>query len=181
MGVLTYLMITSADGYTADAQGRFDWATPTPTIHAHVERFTRGLSGQIYGPRMWETMKVWRDIRPGDGGDYGELADVMYQYGETWRSIPTHVFNRREGNPLTGDALRELKAASGGTLSIGGPGLAAVALREGEVEEVARYIVPHAAGGGTPWWPVGLDADLELLDEESVDAGWVYLRYRVVV
>ena len=67
MGSLVYLMITSADGYTADADGNFDWAVPTPALHAHAERFTRGLSGQIYGPRMWETMRVWRDIRPGDG------------------------------------------------------------------------------------------------------------------
>lgn len=181
MGTLIYLMVTSADGFTAGPDGTFDWAEPTPAVHEHVERFTRTLSGQIYGPRMWETMKVWQDIRPGDGGDYGDLTDVMYQYGETWRSIPTHVFNRREGNPLTGDALRELKAASGGMLSIGGPGLAAVALRAGEVEEVARYVVPHATGGGTPWWPLGLDADLELIEEELVDAGWVYLRYRVVL
>ena len=54
--------------------------------------------------------------------------------------------------------LRELKAASGGELSIGGPGVAALALEWGEVDEVARYLVPHTTGGGTPWWP----ADWEL-------------------
>jgi dihydrofolate reductase len=180
MGTLVYLMITSADGYTADADGNFDWAQPTPAIHSHVEAFTRSLGGQIYGPRMWETMKVWRDIRPGDGNDYGEMAPVMYSYGEAWRALPVHLFDRSKGEPLTGEALRELKAASGRPLSIGGPGLAAVALREGEVDEVARYVVPFAAGGGTPWWPAGLDARLELIDEEHVDAGWIYVRYRVI-
>jgi dihydrofolate reductase len=180
MGSLVYLMITSADGYTADADGNFDWATPTPALHAHAEHFTRGLSGQIYGPRMWETMRVWEDIRPGDGQDYGDMAEVMYSYGEAWRSLPTHVFDRSQGNPLTGDRLRELKAASGGPLSIGGPGLAAVAVREGEVDEVARYVVPHVTGGGTPWWPRDVGARLELIGHERVDAGWVYLRYRVL-
>ena len=180
MGTLTYLMVTSADGFTADADGRFDWAEPTPTIHAHVERFTRTLSGQIYGPRMWETMKVWNDIRPGDGQDYGELADVMYSYAEAWRALQTHVFDRSKGNPLTGDALRDIKAASGGAMSIGGPGLAAVALREREVDEVARYVVPRVVGGGTPWWPQGIAARLELMESQSVDAGWEYLRYRVL-
>jgi len=179
MGSLTYTMITSADGFTADADGRFDWAVPTASIHRHVERLTATLSGQIYGPRMWETMKVWRDIRPGDGGDYGELEQEMYSFAETWRAIPAHVFSRGEGKPLTGDVLRKLKAASDGTLSIAGPGLAAVALREGLVDEVARYVVPVAVGGGTPWWPTGVRSDLVLLANEVLDAGWVYQQYRV--
>lgn len=180
MASLTYLMITSADGYTARPDGTFDWYMPTPTFHHHVEKFTRGLSGQIYGPRMWETMKVWNDITPGDGNDYGELAQEMYQYGETWRALTTHVFSRADGNPLTREALRELKAASDGELSIGGPGLAEVALGWGEVDEVARYVVPYASGGGTPWWPLGLEARLELTDCENVDSGLIYLRYRVL-
>jgi dihydrofolate reductase len=180
MGRLAYLMITSADGFTAGPDGTFDWSLPTPVIHRHVGEITKTLAGEIYGARMWETMKVWQDIRPGDGNDYGELAEAMYEYGEIWRSMPHHVFSRSRGKPLTGEALRELKAASGGTLGIAGPTLAAVALRLGEVDEVARYVVPHATGGGTPWWPEGLEADLELIESEAVDAGWVYLRYRVV-
>ena len=180
MATLTYLMITSADGYTARPDGTFDFYVPSPAFHHHVEKFTRGLSGQIYGARMWETMRVWEGIHPGDGEDYGELADEMYRYGETWRALPTHVFSRADGKPLTGAALRELKAASGGELSIGGPEIAAVALELGEVDEVARYVVPHATGGGTPWWPLGLEAGLELTEHEHVDAGVVYLRYRVL-
>jgi len=96
-----------------------------------------------------------------------------------WRSTPKHVFSRAEGKPFTGEALRELKAASDGILSISGPGLAAVALREGEVDEVARYIVPVCLGGGTPWWPGGVRASLELLDQQVLTGGWMFLRYAV--
>ncbi len=180
MATLTYLMITSADGYTADSDGDFSWGEPSPVFHRHVETFTRGLAGQIYGPRMWDTMRVWQDITRGDGNDYGELAEEMYQYGETWRALPTHVFSRAEGKPLTQEALRELKAASDGELTIGGPGLAAVALQWGEVDEVARYVVPYATGGGTPWWPLGLSSKLESIAQEDVDGTWSYLRYRVL-
>lgn len=179
MGTLTYLMITSADGFTTSPGGGFEWSLPTPSIHRHTAAVTRNLAGEIYGPRMWETMRVWQDIKPGDGGDYGELADAMYEFGEQWRGIPHHVFNRQEGNPLTREKLRELKAATGGELSISGPGLAALALEWGEVDEVARYIVPHVTGGGTPWWPRGLSAELDLVDEQRLEAGWVYVRYRV--
>lgn len=89
------------------------------------------------------------------------------------------MFSRAEGKPFTGEALRELKAASDGILSISGPGLAAVALREGEVDEVARYIVPVCLGGGTPWWPGGVRASLELLDQQVLTGGWMFLRYAV--
>ncbi|MGC4175138.1 dihydrofolate reductase family protein [Demequina sp.] len=180
MGDLIYLMVTSADGFTADAAGNFDWGEPPMAVHEHVNAFTRGLSAQIYGPRMWDTMKVWQDIRPGDGGDYGDLAEAMYAYADAWRALPTHVFSRQQGEPLTGEALRELKAASGGLVSIAGPGLASVALREGEVEQVARYVAPVSVGGGTPWWPLGVSARLELLEDEVLAGGWLYLRYRVI-
>jgi len=179
VATLTYLMITSADGFTTSPDGDFEWSVPPPSIHRHAGNLSKDLVGEIYGPRMWETMKVWEAIKPGDGNDYGELADVMYEFGEQWRGIPHHVFNRKEGNPLTAEKLRRLKAAHDGEMSISGPGLAAVALEFGEVDEVARYVVPHVTGGGTPWWPHGLSADLELLDEQRLDAGWVYLRYRL--
>ena len=180
MAKLTYFMISSVDGFTASPDGTFDWAEPTPALHRHVQELSQGLVGEIYGPRMWETMRVWEDIRPGDGEDYGDLAQTMYEYGEQWRSIPKHVFSRADGRPLTLEALRELKSASDGELSISGPGIAGVALAMGEVDEVARYIVPVAVGGGTPWWPAGVEAKLELVDQQEVDAGWVYVRYRVL-
>jgi hypothetical protein len=179
MATLTYMMTTSADGFTTSPDGTFGWSMPTPSIHRHAAALSRDLAGEIYGPRMWETMKVWEDIRPGDGGEYGELTDALYEFAEQWRAMPHHVFNRAEGNPLTLEKLRELKAASGGELSISGPGLAAVALEWGEVDEVARYVVPVTTGGGTPWWPRGVSATLDLIDEELLEAGWVYMRYRI--
>jgi len=180
MGRLIYTMITSADGFTTSPDGTFEWAVPTPTIHRHAGENTAALAGEIYGPRMWETMKAWQDIRPGDGQDYGDLAAVMYEFGEIWRAIPHHVFSREQGKPLTRDALRELKESSDGDLGIAGPGLAAVALELGEVDEVARYVVPCTTGGGTPWWPHGIAARLELVHHEVLDAGWLFERHLVV-
>lgn len=66
------------------------------------------------------------------------------------------MFSRAEGKPFTGEALRE-----------------------GEVDEVARYIVPVCLGGGTPWWPGGVRASLELLDQQVLTGGWMFLRYAV--
>jgi hypothetical protein len=179
MATLTYFMITSVDGYTTASDGDFAWAEPSPATHRHALGLTSGLAGEIYGPRMWETMRFWEGVRPGDGGDYGDLAEEMYAYGEAWRANPHFVFSRAEGKPLTLDALRQLKASHDGELSISGPGLAAIAIGWGEVDVVARYVVPHATGGGTPWWPRGESARLELAHHEELDAGWLYERYAV--
>ena len=180
MATLTYVMITSADGYTASADGTFTWAMPSAAAHRHAGDLASELAGEIYGPRMWETMKFWQDVGPHDGVDYGELTHVMHEYAQIWQSQPHYVFSRAEGNPLTREGLRELKAASDGKLGISGPGLAALALEWGEVDEVARYIVPVTVGGGTPWWPAGVEAQLELLEHQEIDAGWVFLRYAVL-
>jgi len=41
MARLTYLALTSLDGYVADEQGNFDWAMPDDEVHAFVNDFER--------------------------------------------------------------------------------------------------------------------------------------------
>ena len=76
-------------------------------------------------------------------------------------------------------AVRELKDAVDGDVSVGGATLAASALRAGLVDECQIYVVPVVVGGGTPWLPDGLRLRLRLLDEHRFDSGVVHLRYAV--
>jgi dihydrofolate reductase len=73
-----------------------------------------------------------------------------------------------------------MKAAAGRDLSIGGPELAAHALRAGLVDELQLFLVPVLVGGGTRALPDGLRVGLELLDERRFASGVVYLHHRVV-
>jgi dihydrofolate reductase len=72
-----------------------------------------------------------------------------------------------------------LKAQAGADLSVGGPGLAAQAIKAGLVDEYQLFIVPVVVGGGKRSLP-GNDVrvSLELLDERRFRNSTVYLHYR---
>ena len=74
--------------------------------------------------------------------------------------------------------MRDLKKDSGRDISIGGPTLAAHALKAGLVDECRLFINPVAVGGGLRFLPDGLQARLELLEDHRFGNGVVYLRYR---
>ena len=78
------------------------------------------------------------------------------------------------------EAVHRMKDAAEADLSIGGPHLAAEALRAGLVDEIHLFASPVVVGGGTAALPDGLRMDLRLLDERRFGAGVVYLRYAVV-
>jgi dihydrofolate reductase len=114
---------------------------------------------------------------------------VMVDYAEIWRSADKVVYSRtledvatertrieREFDP---EAVRRLKDEATRDLSIGGPHLAAEALRAGLVDEVGLLLVPSIVGGGNPALPDGVRLELELMDERRFGGGTVYLRYGV--
>ena len=61
VAALLYTVIASLDGYTVDADGRFDWATPPADVHAHVNAAERSIGTYLYGRRLYETMAGWQD------------------------------------------------------------------------------------------------------------------------
>jgi len=74
------------------------------------------------------------------------------------------------------EAVRALKQH--GDVSISGPGLAASAVRAGLVDEYQLFVAPVVFGGGTPVFPAGVRAGLDLVDQRRFTSGVVYLRYR---
>jgi dihydrofolate reductase len=181
VGRLRYTAIASLDGVTVDAQGRFDWAAPAPDVHAWVNDGMRGVAVQVYGRRMYETMRVWQEITGPD--------DESRDFGELWRNsdkvvvsttlpavtTPRTVLER--GLDLGG--LQVLVAATPGDVTIGGPTLAAAALRAGLVQDLELVVVPWVIGSGLRWLPEGLRLALELVEERRFANGTVGLRYRV--
>ena len=71
-----------------------------------------------------------------------------------------------------------MKAAAARDISVGGPGLAAEALRAGLVDEVHLFLSPIVVGGGTRALPDGVGLQLELLGERRFGNGVVHLHYR---
>jgi len=184
VGKLRYTAITSLDGYTADAQGSFDWAAPDEAVHSFVNDLERDIGTYLYGRRMYEVMQYW-ETAPTDDGQPSYLAD----YARIWQATDKIVYSTTLDNVSTArtklepsfdpDTVRAMKEESERELSIGGPGLAASALCAGLVDHIGVIVVPAVVGGGTAFLPDGLRLDLELLDEHGFSDGAVYLAYRV--
>ena len=182
MARLIYSAIASLDGYTADEAGNFDWAAPDAELHAFVNDLERDVGTHLYGRRMYETMAVWETM------DVSAEPEVMRDYAGIWRAADKVVYSRTLATPSTPrtrierdfdrDTVRRMKEAADRDISVGGPGLAAHALRAGIVDEIQLFLVPAVVGGGTRALPDGLRVDLELLDQRRFAGGAVYLRYQ---
>ena len=71
-----------------------------------------------------------------------------------------------------------MKASAEQDISVGGPNLAAHAIRAGLVDEFQLFLTPVVVGGGQHWLPDGAQLALELVDERRFAGGVVFLRYR---
>jgi dihydrofolate reductase len=182
MAQLIYSAIASLDGYVADDAGRFDWAVPDDEVHAFVNDTERPIGTHLYGRRMYEVMRGWETMDTPEqsvGRDFAEIwraADKVV-YSTTLEAVSTaRTRLERTFDPA---AVRQLKATAGRDLSIGGPHLAAEALRGGLVDECRLWLTPVVVGGGTRALPDGVRARLALLDERRFASGVVHLHYRV--
>lgn len=185
MGRLVYVGIGSLDGFVADAQGDFGWSAPDEEVHAYLNERDRAVRTELYGRRLYDVMKAWETY-----GTSPDAQDVERQYGEQWRGRPKVVFSRTLPSVGTSRTtllrafdpgqVNDLVEASDGDVSIGGPDLAAQALRAGLVDAVEYYASPLLVGGGTPWLPTGLRLDLRLVEHHRFTSGVVHLAYEVV-
>jgi dihydrofolate reductase len=183
MGRLVYTTICSLDGYTADAEGGFDWAAPDEEVHAFINDLERPVGTYLYGRRMYETMVFWEAV-PADE------PRVMLDFAEIWQAHDKIVYSTSLGEVFSGrtrlersfdpDAVRRLKLDSNRDLSIGGPELAAHAIRAGLVDEYRVFVGPVVVGGGTPFLPADVRVDLELRDQRRFGSGVVHLHYDVL-
>ena len=87
--------------------------------------------------------------------------------------------SERDNLYLDTDAVRRLKAGAGRDISVGGPDLAAQAIRAGLVDDYHLFVTPVVVGGGKQSLPEGVRLTLELVDERRFGNGVVHLHYRV--
>jgi len=183
MAKLIYSAIASLDGYVADEDGNFDWAEPDEEVHRFVNDLERRVGTYLYGRRMYEVMAYWETA-----STQTDQRPVSRDYAEVWQSADKVVYSRtlegvssartRIERDFDPEAVRQLKAAAGADLSVGGPGLAAEALKAGLVDELHLFLSPVVVGGGNRALPDDVRLRLELLDERRFGNGVVHLHYR---
>lgn len=184
MGRLRYGMLVSLDGYGRDASGSFDWAVPSDELHAFVNDHERDVRTVVYGRGMWETMRYWQSP-PEDELTAPEHLEFAALWQDTDKIIVSTTMERPTEprtelwNELDLERLATLVREASTDVSIGGPTLAAHALKAGLVDEITAYVMPHVAGGGLPWLPDGFTNSLELREQRTFDSGAVALIYDV--
>jgi dihydrofolate reductase len=188
MGKLIYLIITSLDGYVADEKGDFDWAMPSEEVHLFVNDIVRNVGTFLLGRKMYEVMKIWETIpTEGTSGPMDGPSVAMNDYAKIWKSTKKIIYStslsdvtianatiERSFDPST---VQKLMAESDKDFDIGGPHLAAEAIKAGIVDEYHQIIVPQLIGNGNDWLPKDATAKLKLIDMRKFENDFVHLHY----
>ena len=184
MAKLIYSALASLDGYTADEDGNFDWAAPDEEVHAFVNDLERPIGTYLLGRRMYDVMAYWETAHT-----LPDQSAIAQDYARIWKAADKVVYSRtlarvssertRIERDFDPDAVRQMKESAAIDISVGGPALAAEALRAGLVDELQLILNPVIVGGGTRALPDHVHLQLDLLDERRFGNGVVYLRYGV--
>jgi dihydrofolate reductase len=182
MARLIYSAITSLDGYVADEGGNFDWAAPDEEVHTLANDLERPVGTYLYGRRMYDVMVYWETAHT--------LADqppFIRDFAEIWQQADKIVYSRTLGTASSArtrierdfdpETIRQMKATAGRDISVGGPELAAQAIKAGLVDECHLFVAPVLVGGGKRAFPSQIRVGLELLDERRFRSGVIHLHY----
>ena len=186
MAKLHYVSVMSLDGYIGD--GHYEWSIPAEGSTAFITEVIRPIGTYLYGRKNFETMSFW------ETPDLGSMGAEHQDFMRVWQSAEKIVYSNslklvttrktRLEKDFDVQKIREMKTRSDKDLCIGGPTLAALAIRNNLVEEIHLFVVPTTIGNAIPVIPV-LPKDivlrLELIEERRFSEGWVYLRYRIQV
>jgi len=174
MAKLVYGMNQSLDGYV----DHLKLGPPRPALFGHFTEYVRGLTGSVYGRRIYEIMRYWDEDRPDD-----DEAD--HEFAAAWRSQPKWVVSRtlKSVGPnatLVEDdietVIRGLKAQLIGEIAVAGPDLAGSLTNLGLIDEYRLYLYPVVLGRGTPFFS-GPRPPLRLIASDPIGEDVIRLTY----
>lgn len=185
MARLIYMAITSLDGYVADEKGNYDWSMPDEEVFRFVNDFERPIGTYLYGRRLYEEMTGWETAHT-----RADQSALMLDFAQIWQAAEKVVYSRslsaastartrieRAFDPV---AVAQMKTQAGHDLTVGGPNLAAQAIKAGLVDDYHLVISPVVVGSGKKALPGDVRLQLELLDQRRFGNGVVHLHYRAV-
>ena len=173
MAKLVFGMNQSLDGYV-DHQA----FAPGPALFRHFIEQVRGLTGGVYGRRMYEVMSYWDE-------DHPEWDAAERDFAAAWRGQPKWVVSRslKSVGPnatLVSDdieaVIQGLKAELAGEIDVSGPDLARSLTDLGLIDEYRLYLHPVVLGRGKPFF-AGPRPPLRLVGIDRMDEDVIRLTY----
>jgi len=163
----------SLDGYVDHQE-----SAPGPALFRHFIEQVRGLTGSVYGCRMYEVMRYWDEDRP-------EWSAGERDFAAVWRRQPKWVVSRslKSVGPnatLVADdveaVIRGLKARLAGEIEVAGPELAGSLTDLGLIDEYRLYFRPVVLGRGKPFF-AGPRPPLRLVASDLIGEDAIRLTY----
>jgi dihydrofolate reductase len=152
-------------------------------VHSFVNHLERPVGTYLYGRRMYDVMAYWERANT-----VADQPPVERDFAEIWQAADKIVYSKTLETPSTNrtrierefdpETVRQMKAAAGRDITVGGPDLAAQAIKAGLVDEYHMFVAPIVVGGGKKSLPDNVSLKLELLDERRFSSGMVHLHYR---
>jgi dihydrofolate reductase len=176
MAKIVFGMNQSLDGYVD--HDRPEFTPPGPTLFQHFVEQMRGLSGSVYGRRIYEVMRYWDEDRP-------EWDAAERDFAVAWRKQPKWVVSRSltsvgPNATLVGDdfeaVIRGLKAERVGEIDVAGPEFARSLTDLGLIDEYRLYLRPFVLGRGKPFF-AGPRPPLHLVASDRIDEDVIRLTY----
>jgi len=173
MAKIVFELNQSLDGYVDH-----DKMVPDPGLFRHFIELTRGVSGMVYGRRMYEVMRYWDE-------DRSDWDAEEREYAAAWRSRPKWVVSRSlkavgPNATLVADdiegAIRGLSARLDGEIEVAGPELAGSLTALGLIDEYRLYLRPVVLGRGKPFF-AGPVPPLRLVANDRVGQDTIRLSY----
>jgi len=173
MARLVFAMNQSLDGYVDHTA-----FGPGPTLFRHFIEQVRGLTGSIYGRRIYEVMRYWDD-------DRSEWDAPEREFAMVWRRQPKWVVSRSltsvgpNATLIANDietVVRELKAQPTGDIDVAGPELARSLADLDLIDEYRLYVHPVVLGGGKPFF-AGPRPRLRFVSSDRIDEDTIRLTY----
>ncbi len=174
MAKLVYGLSQSLDGYV----DHMKLGPPAPAAFSHFIEQMRGLTGLIYGRRMYEIMSYWEEDLP-------DWDAVDHEFAGAYRRVPKWVVSRslKSVGPnatLVADGLetvfRRLKAELAGEIHVGGPVVAHSLTETGLIDEYRIYLRPVVLGSGEPFF-AGPRPPLHLVASDLIADDLIRLTY----
>ena len=173
MAKLVFGMNVSLDGYVDHQE-----FGPGPVLFRHFIEQVRGLTGSLYGRRLYEVMRYWDEDQP-------EWSEEERAFAQAWRGQMKWVVSRSlksvgpNATLVEGDleaAIRALKAERAGEIDVGGPELARGLTDLGLIDEYRLYFHPVVLGHGKPFFAAAR-ARLRLVASERIGEDAIRLSY----
>jgi dihydrofolate reductase len=138
---------------------------------------------------MYEVLKAWDEIpTEGVSGPYMDgPSPAMNDYAKIWQDAKKIVYSTSLAELTIANAtiersfdlaaIQKLVAESDKDFDIGGPHLAAEAIKANIIDEYHQIICPIIIGSGNPWLPKDVKLNLKLTNLRKFQNGFVHLQY----